>query len=130
MCSARWTVRADSLRSVLDNYEVLCGVWSEAQSSQLDREMRARIIGVDTQMHTFDFLFGIPLGNLLLHHMDNLSKTLKHKSLSAAEGQRLAKLTLQVLQSLRNEDHFKSYYARVLYDQACFQVDVPTLPRK
>ena len=130
LCPTRWTVHAASLQSVLDNYEVLFGVWKEAQSSQLDVEMRARIIGVDTQMHTFNFLFGISLGNLLLRHTDNLSKSLQHKSLSAAEGQRLAKLTLHVLQSLRNEDHFKNFYARVLVDQVRFQVGAPALPRK
>ena len=76
-------------------------------------------------MHTFDFVFGAFLENLLLHHTDNLSKTLQHKFLSAAEGQRVAKLALDVLQSLRNEDHFKNFYACV-----CFQVDAPALPRK
>lgn len=116
---------------MLDNCEVLFGVWNEAQNSQLDGEMRARIIGVDTQMHTSDLLFGISLGNLLLLcHTDNLSKTLQQKSLSAAEGQRVAKLTLDVLQSLRNEDHFNIFYADVLLDQVHFQVDAPTPPRK
>lgn len=69
---------------------------------QVDVEMRARIIGVNIQMctTTFDFLFGVSFGNLLLCHNGNLSKI---KSLSAAEGQRVAKLTLDVLQSLRNE---------------------------
>ena len=61
LCPTRWTVRAASLQSVLDNYEVLFCVWSDALSSKLDGEMRARIIGIDTQMHTFDFLFGISL---------------------------------------------------------------------
>ncbi len=37
---------------------------------------------------------------------------------------------MDVLQSLRDEDHFKSFYARVLLDQARFQVDAPTMPRK
>ena len=69
-------------------------------------------------MHTFDFMFGVSLGNLLLCHIDNLSKTLQHKSSSAAEGQTVAKMTLHVLQSLHNEDHFKNFYACVLLDQA------------
>ena len=86
LCPTRWTVCAASLQSVVDNYEVLFGVWNEAQSSHLDGDMRARIIGVETQIHTFDFFFGIYLGNLLLRHTDNLSKTLRLKSLSAAEG--------------------------------------------
>ena len=106
LCPTRWTVRAALLQSVLDNYEVLLGVWNDALSSKLDGEMRARIIGVDTEMHTFDFLFGVSLGNLLLRHTDNLSKSLQKKSLSAAEGQRLASLTLNVLKSLRDGDNF------------------------
>jgi len=100
LCLTRWTVRATSLQSVLDNFEVLLGVWEEAQCTQLDSEMRARTVGVNAQMQTFDFLFGVSLGNLLLCHTDNLSKMLQLKSISAAEGQRLATLTLDVLQSL------------------------------
>ena len=92
--------------------------------------MRARIIGVDSQMRSFEFLFGVSLGNLLLRHTDNLSKSLQAKSLSAAEGQRLARLTLDVLKSLRDEDHFKNFFARVIQDQIRYEVDDPTLPRK
>ena len=66
-------MRALSLQSVLDKFELLLGVWEEAQCAQLDSEMRARIVGVNAQMQTFDFLFGVSLGNLL-RHTDNLSK--------------------------------------------------------
>ena len=82
-------MRAASLQCVLDNYEVLFGVWSDALSSKLDGEMRARIIGVDAQMHAFDFLYGVSLGCLLLCHTDNLSKSHQEKSLTATERQRL-----------------------------------------
>ena len=95
-------MRAASLQCVLDNYKVLFGVWSDALSSKLDGEMRAR---VDAQMYAFDFLYGVSLGCLLLCHTDNLSKSLQEKSLTAAERQRLAKLTLDVLVSLRDENN-------------------------
>ena len=81
---------------MLDNYEVLLGVWNEALSLQLDFEMRARITGVNTRMHTFGFLFDVSLRNHLLCHTNNLSKTLQHKSLSPAESQTVAKMTLDV----------------------------------
>ena len=129
LCPTRWTVRATSLQSVLDNFEVLLCVWEEAQCAQLDSEMRARIVGVNAQMQTFDFLFGVSLGNLL-RHTDNLSKKLQLKSISAAEGQRLATLTLDILQSLREEDKFKLFYSKVLQDQVRFDVQPPSLPRK
>ena len=67
---------------------------------------------------------------VLLRHTDNLSKSLQKKSLSAAEGQRLASLTLDVLKTLRDEDNFKSFYAHIVQDQVRFQIDGPTLPRK
>ena len=130
LCPTRWTVRAASLKSVLDNYGVLQALWDEAQSWRLDSEMRARIIGVATQMQSFEFVFGVSLGNLLLHHTDNLSKSLQQSTLSAAEGQRLAKLTLEVLESLRRQDQFDTFFARVLIHQKEFDIDEPTVPRK
>ena len=38
--------------------------------------MRARIKGVDAQMKTFDYLFGVMLGQTILRYTDNLSKAL------------------------------------------------------
>ena len=39
LCPTRWTVRAASLQSVLDNYEVLLSVWEESKNSQIDSEV-------------------------------------------------------------------------------------------
>ena len=89
----------------------------------------ARIIGIETQMLTSNFLFGISLGTLILQHSDNLSKSLQHDTITAAEGQQLAKLTIDVLKSIRKEDKFKSFYDRVLLHQSEFDIDAPTLSR-
>ena len=93
-------------------------------------EMRARIIGVDVQMHKFDSLFGISLGNLLLHPTDTLRATLQTKSLSTAEGQRMAHFKLHVLTSLRNDSHFALFLALVIQDQARFDMDEPAICHK
>ena len=53
MCPTRWTVRGDSLESVLRNYAVLQGLWEEAREMVTDSETRARIIGVHALMLTF-----------------------------------------------------------------------------
>ena len=52
----RWTVRANSLKSVLDNYVVLRKLWQEALEIVSDSEMRARISGVGLMMESFFFL--------------------------------------------------------------------------
>ena len=94
LCPTRWTVRADSLKSVLDNYVVLQELWEESERTTKDSDIIARVIGVASQMRKFEFYFGIYLGEMILRHSDNLSKTLQKKDLSAAEGQHTVLLDL------------------------------------
>ena len=57
------------------------------------------------------------VAELIQRHTDNLSKALQQKSVSAAEGQHLARLTFDVLHSLRDSDRFTA-------------LSDPALPRK
>ena len=59
-----------------------------------------------------------------------MSKALQHKSLSAAEGQHTAKLTVDVLKSLRNDEQFTLFYEKAITYQTRLHVNPPTLPRK
>ena len=77
LCPTRWTVRADSLASILSNYTVLQELWDECVEIVKDSETIARINGVASQMRTFRFLYGVELGEMILRHTDNLSKTLQ-----------------------------------------------------
>ena len=79
LCPTRWTVRADSLKSVLDNYSALQELWEEAEKLTKDSETTARIIGVASQMTKFDFYFGVYIGEMILRYSDNISKTLQKK---------------------------------------------------
>lgn len=55
LCPMQWTVRAASLQSIMDNYGVLQELWDEA----LDvAKVHTRIIGVQTTMTRFEYLFG------------------------------------------------------------------------
>ncbi|XP_041374744.1 zinc finger MYM-type protein 1-like [Gigantopelta aegis] len=74
LCPTRWTVRAASLCSVLDNYSVLQSLWEICYEFVTDSEILARIVGVQSQMFSFDFLFGVILRHEVLRHTDNLSK--------------------------------------------------------
>lgn len=53
LCPTRWTVQASSIQGVLDNFEVLFGVWEESKASNIDSKVWARIIGVEVQMLMF-----------------------------------------------------------------------------
>ena len=84
----------EALQSVITNYGVLQQLWEESLDFVKEAEMRSRIQGVSVCMTSFDFMFGILLGQLLLRHGDNLSRTLQSPHMSAAEGQKVARMTL------------------------------------
>ena len=65
-----------------------------------DTESQARILGVSAQMQTFQFVYGVVLGELILRHCDNRSRTLQKESISAAQGQEVADLTVKTLMSI------------------------------
>ena len=67
LCPTRWTVRAQVLHSILVNYEVLQIFWDESLEIVKDTEMRSQIQGVSSCMKSFDFCFGVSLGELLLN---------------------------------------------------------------
>ena len=110
LCPTRWTVRAVSLKSIIDNFDVLKDTWDKAMEVVEDSETKARIRGISFQMSTFDYLFGNLLGQLMLNHVHNLSSTLQHKSMSAAEGQVLAKMTIETLKSICDDKFFDLFW--------------------
>ena len=80
------------------------------QNDQMKTELKSRIIGVKTQMEYFHLFFGLNLGHIIFSHTDNQSKTLQAKKLSACNSKRLAELNIQVLQNMRYQHSFNSFY--------------------
>lgn len=130
LCPTRWTVRADSLASIMSNYAFLQETWIEAKMIARDTETKARINGVQAQMKEFNFIFGIALGEVVLRHTDMLNQTLQKKTMSAAEGQEVARMTISTLESIRDDTSFVAFWQKLngLVD-GC-DIGEPTLPRK
>ena len=129
-CPTRWTVRADSIVSILKNYEVLKKLWDECLESKLVPEVKGRIIGVKAQMSTYDMLFGLKLSEKILKLTDNLSKTLQKQTLSAAEGHSVAKMTIKTLKALRTNEHFAAFFENTECLRCATGTLNPVLPRK
>ncbi len=130
LCPTRWTVRAQALQSIITNYEPLQMLWEELLTFVKDTEMKSRIQGVATCMESFDFFFGASLGELLLRHSDNLSKALQSTSMSAAEGQKIAEMTVITLQSMRSDENFTLFWSLVKLKGSELNVNDPTMPRR
>ncbi len=104
--------------------------WDVAMDETLDTEMKARIRGVSAQMEKFNFFFGIELGRNFFNMVDNLSRSLQSKTISACEGQNLVNITLGTLQKIRDEDSFNLFWKYLEKNRSSVSVDPPTLPRK
>ena len=110
LCPTRWTVRASCFQRILVNYAALLQEWIISLDGKLQSDLRERIIGSQAQMNTFDFFFGLNLGQRLFSHTDNLSKTLQQTRMSAISGKRVAHLTKEFLQKMRSDASFKTFY--------------------
>ena len=123
-------MRASSLESVINNYAVFQALWEDAKDIVKDSETRARIIGVQATMTTFTYFFGLALGERILKHTDNLSKTLQNPSLTAFEGQEIAELTCQTLQNIRTDESFDQFWQNIMLLKEQKGISDPVLPRK
>jgi len=86
-------------------------------------------VGVVTQMKSFKFYFGIKLGQIIFGHCDNLSRTLQHSEITAAEGQSTTSLTVSALESIRSEEMFNLFWDKVMKEIQNVDVGQPVLPR-
>ena len=92
--------------------------------------MRSRIIGVSTTMKSFTFFFGTVLGELILRHSDNISRTLQGSHVSAAEGQQVAAMSVKTLQLLRSDENFECFWSKTVSGANERDVSDPVLPRR
>ena len=130
-CVTRWTVRANCLKKIIDNYEPLQKLWKESLKEKLDAETKSRIIGCKKQMESFKFYFGLQLGCKLYAHTDNLSKTLQQEKMSVIKGKSLADLNLQTLGGILNDRDYNLFYESVEKSAGKIKaVSKPTLPQK
>ena len=120
--ATRWTVRAVCFKRIFKNYQALQETWKEClKQGGLSAEIKARVVGCQAQMNSFNYLFGILLGERLFAHTDNLSAALQKKDLSAVAGQGLANQTMETLKRIRDENSYNLFYDTVLEKKNHFQ---------
>lgn len=129
LCPTRWTVKADAMIAIINNYESLKKLWEWSLEKLKDTDMKARVRGVDAHMQRFDFFFGLSLGECLLRNADNLSAGLQTKDLSAAEGKVMALKTVKAISLMRTEEAFSLFWQKVITFAEQRGVDKPCLPR-
>ena len=80
-------------------------------------------------MEKINFFFGIQLGERILKHTDNLSRTLQNRAYLAVEGQIVDELSVRTLQSMHDDNSFDLFWAAVLSKSQHLQIAPPQLLR-
>ena len=110
LCPTRWTVKAASLRSILNNWSALIKSFEinlEETKKSMKTDMKARVQGIISIMEKFETYFGIQLAYMVLMHTDCLAKSLQKGNLCAAQGFSLAMGAVSGLEEeLNNFDNF------------------------
>ena len=105
-------------------------LWEWSLNNCSNTVMKARIRGTVVNMRTSYYIFGAYLGELILSHSDNWSKSLQNLNLSAVDGRCTANATVETLKSIRNDESFDLFWEKVLTHAKRLDVNEPTLPRQ
>lgn len=129
-CHTRWTVRAECLKGVIKNFDELQELWNWSLENCSCSEMKTRIRGIKVHTVKFSYCFGIHLAQMILAHTDNLNQTLQGTQMTAIDAQVISRACVATLQSIRTENEFNLFWAKVKKFATEHNIDEPHLPRR
>ena len=129
-CPTRWTVRGETLASLINNHKELMVLWEKTLETFLNTEMKARVLGALSAMRKFNFLFCCILGKKVLSSTDNLSRALQSPKISAVDGQNLATRVVRILEGERSDIAFENMWSITLETQRNLDIDDPKESRR
>ncbi|KAL4097737.1 hypothetical protein QTP88_022459 [Uroleucon formosanum] len=111
-CSiTRWACRAEAVKSVLNNYEVLLLAIEKICESSSVPEMCAKGMGLKYQLKSFDFIFGLYLLNPILNIILKTSYLLQSPNMDLVLAVNSVQSLVQNLMAMRNSDEeFRNIY--------------------
>ena len=127
-CTGDW---GNSLKSVLDNWLPLQKLWQESLSGGgLQPELRGRIIGVQAQIETFEYYFGVTIMQKILGNSDNLPRSIQSPDLTATDAKYLANCAVETLEKIRNDRDFDLFWNNLNEKADSLDLREPKQPRK
>lgn len=113
-CSnTRWACRAEAVKAIMNNYEVLIIAIENICENCPVPEMRAKGIGLLYQLKTFDFIFGMYMMNPILMLILKVSTLLQEPNLNLVLAMKNVNSLRSTLDSMRNDDsEYKQMFDR------------------
>ena len=129
LCPTRWTVRAESMQSVVDNYRVIM-LTLDTISSTDQSESGSKAAGLFRTFHCFSTYFGLKLGISVFERAEKLSKLLQSKHLTASAAKQAAADVIKSFNSDRSDIQYANFWSSATSEAKALDVDEPILPRR
>jgi len=129
LCPTRWTVRAQSICSVLDNYCTLRDTLYDISVSKTSDDSGAKAGGLATKMNTFETYFGLKIAYQVFEPSEICSKKLQSINISVSEAKNAACEVAELIEKARSDASFNIRYEQCLKTAASLDIDPPELPR-
>ncbi|XP_029448223.1 zinc finger MYM-type protein 1-like isoform X2 [Rhinatrema bivittatum] len=123
----RWTIRTGAVKSIIDNYSVLCTVMAQIDEESHD-EYGRRACAILAMLEKFSTFYGLRLSYLVFSATEQLAKTLQTVNTTLQDAKKAVKLTQEFLLQQRSKQACESFYASVT-EAATDLTDAPVLPR-
>ncbi|XP_018118612.1 uncharacterized protein LOC108716737 [Xenopus laevis] len=128
LCPTRWTVRTGAVKSVIDNYNVLCTAMTHINENSHDEHGR-KACGILAVLEKFSTFYGLSLAYLVFSVTEHLSKTLQTVNITIHEAQKAVKLTQGFFSRQRTHECFANFFNSVI-EQSKDLTDEPVVPRQ
>ena len=125
----RWTVRATSMQSVVDNYVAIMNTL-ETIASNDKSESGSKAAGLFKSFHRFSTYFGLKLGVSVFERAEKLSRLLQSTHLPATDAKSAATSLIKSLRCSRQEQQFETFWTSTLSEAKKLEIDDPVLPRR
>ncbi|CAF3099825.1 unnamed protein product [Rotaria socialis] len=111
LCPTRWTRRAESYNSLLNNYELVQEVLYTLIEEKGAPGIKAN--GLHEQMNRFYLFFGLKLGYLLFSATEKLSRIIQSSSCCLQDILSSAESLMLYFERIRDDINFKSFYTKL-----------------
>lgn len=128
LCPTRWTVRAEAISAVLQNYETLMHTLAEINEEQHD-EYGLKASGYLALLEKFEILFGLRLGYIVFGASEEVSKTLQAVNTTIQDAQKASEAAKQFFLRQRSAEKFDELYDQCINEASKYSIGEPGLPR-
>ena len=128
LCPTRWTVRAKSMASVVDNYDVILPTLDKVAAED-NSESGSKAKGLSKCFLRFATYFALKLGITVFQQAEQLSCLLQRKTLTAVAAKHAADALITSLQSIRNDKSFELFWNSTQSESQAVSVLPAELPR-